>query len=360
MFETNEQGEIILTGEPVKEKKSRKKKKEKEPTFLPPFFNEDFFNFLISDNGAGDASVSTTPHLLLKWKNEEYLPLYSLKIKIPTNLPYYEYNTIKTHLGSNLDIWDHLRISKRLKAEMPTYGFPFFKKLWETRNYRLLSFFHEGFVSQSIEMDFKTRMKEMIRKQFDTLMNQKPDVSIHVPTGVYRSGTPRMVQKFKWQNEWRWTQVKQQNVAWNNQPMYLTNLGFLARQSEWNNSRGIQIGLMPIKPLVCIVFKKEYYDLIKAYILANEPIPTELLEFWVDKSLEDADSIYNIRASYIRQIRNPYKKLGLEPIIKEGLVDLLFHRPELKKFRTAIEQLNWVDSILEKFTIEEKKKQGIS
>lgn len=364
MFTTNESGEILLVESkaPAIKKTRAFKKKEKEPTFVPSFFSDDYFNFLISDNGAGEGNISTTPHLLLKWKSVEYLPMYSLGIKIPNNLPIYEYRTLKTYLSTNPNVWDTIRIGKLLKEYSPT-GFKYFKSLWEKRNYRLLSFFTESYASPAVEMSFKVRMKEIVDRQFKSLLSSNPDVSIHIPNGSYKMGTPRLMGKFKYHNEWRWTNIKQQSTRYNNHPMYLSNLGFIARQSAWNNMNGFgsNLSLYPIKPLACVLFKAEHYQLIKAYILANEPIPTELLQLWVDKSLHDAsDTTETIRTSFIRQILNPYKKLGIEIIVKDDLSNELFNKPEKKKFRTQIEQIDWTNSILKEFTESEKIKLRIS
>lgn len=364
MFTTNEAGEIVLVETPTPAKKTRKQKKVKEPLFVPPFFSEEYFKFLLTSNGSGEGSISTNQHSLLKWKNEEYLPLYSIGMKVPNSIPYYEYITIQSNILANRpEILNNtaIRLIRNINNHMPVHGHRFFKNLWLTKNYRFLTFFNDGYISPSIELNFKVRMKEILENQTKQLLESPADLTIHIPNGIIGQGTPRLMSKFKYQNEWRWTQVKSQGVSWDMQPVYLSNLGFIARQDDYSGRNGVVLGMRPIKPLVCIVFKKEYFELIKHYIIANEPIPGEILEIWVDKTLDDATSTqHNIRASYIRQIKNPYKKFGVETIVKDSLVDELYHRPELKKFRTFIEQQDWVDSILKEFTAIEKKNLKIS
>ena len=364
MFETNEAGEIVLVEEVKPAKKTRKQKKEKEQLFVPPFFSEDYFKFLMTNNGGGEGQIPTTQHSLLRWKNEEYLPLYSIGMKVPNQVPYYEYITINNNLtANNPGVLDNVnvRLIRNIKNHMPVHGHKFFKNLWLNKHYKFLTFFNDGYISPSIELDFKKRMKELLEIQDKQFLDKQPDVTIQVPNGSYGQGTPRLMSKFKHQNEWRWTMVKQQGVPWDQHPVYLSNLGFIGKQSDYAGREGGVLGMRPIKPLVCIVFKKEYFELIKHYIIANQPIPGELLEIWVDKSLDDVNSTqHNIRASYIRQIKNPYKKFGVETIVKDSLVDELYHRPELRKFRTFIEQQDWVDNILQEFTVEEKKMLRIS
>lgn len=364
MFETNEAGEIVLVEDNKPAKKTRKQKKEKEQLFVPPFFSEEYFKFLLSINGVGDNQLGVSEHSLLKWKNQEYLPLYSIGLKVPNQIPFYEFSSISNHLANgNVGILDNdnMRLVKNLKAKQPVHGHRFFKNLWMNKKYKFLTFYNNEYISSSVELDFKRKTREIIEKQDKIFLERPASLQIYVPNGTVGQGTPRLMNKFKYQNEWRWTQVKQQGVGWDRHPVYLSNLGFIAKQDDWSGRDGTVIGMRPIKPLVCTVFRKEYLDLIKHYIIANEPIPGELLQIWVDKSLDDIGSNqHNIRASYIRQIKNPYKKFGVETIVKDSLVDELFLRPELKKFRTFIEQENWVNNILEEFTKEEKNRLLIS
>lgn len=359
--------ETIELKAPVKKTRKQKKEKEKEPTFLPPFFSKEYFDYLIGDQGlpASDTN-SFSPHLILKWKNEEYLPLYSLNLDLPNAIPFYEYRNLAVYAETNPSIWEQIRIGKIMKEKGKDKLLKYFKYIWNTKNYRLLSFFGEHFLALDEKAsDFKEKLKALMETPINLRVNNSsPNLGIQIPEGGYRQGTPRLINKFKFDNKWRWTQIKQTGANWMTTPMYLTNLGFIARQSFGQNEypgNSRNLGLRPVKPLVCIVFKKEYFSVIKAYILANEPIPTEYLQLWVDKSLEDpADTSQNIKSSYVRQIRNPYKKLGVEIVIKDSLVDELYSRPELKRFRTHQEQINWIDNILQNFTIKEKERYRIS
>lgn len=364
MFETNEQGELLLALEnaTAPKKKATRKKKEEEPKFLPPFFSEDYFKHIISPNGLGGGGLSTTPHLILKWKNEEYLPLYSLGIKLPLGVPYYEYKTLIERYEGNPGILEQIRIGKFLKQNKYDNAFNYFKKLWDTKNYKLLCFFWEKLNTLDNETDFKAKMGKKLNDIFKGMLETPPNTSIQTPQNNYLMGMPRITARFKYENEWRWTQVRQQGASWNEMPMYLTNMGFLGKQVSPYSAQfaGVASGLLPIKPLACIVFKKENYDLLKAYVLANEPIPADLLEFWADQSIEDPNSSISIARSYVKSIRNPYKKLGLNIVVKEDLTAELFSRPELPRFRTHMDKINWIDNILENYTIEEKKKLRIA
>ena len=365
-FQIDKEGEVVITS-PVRAPRSKKKETKEEVKEFPAYYNEENWKFFLSKEGAVDGYQSTIPSIFNTWGNEEYLPLYSIGMPFASDVPVHEYRQIENL--SNHESISLLRTPKLLHTKMPNNGLKFFLKMWNDKNYQFLMNFNDSFINPLYDGDFKHYMKQAWSSFFNQRLAYKGSTTISVPVQGNGFGVPRLVNKFKYHNDWRLTQIKQTGVSYAHQPTYLTNLGFIGRIDTSNYQ--IPMQMKAIQPLVCIVFKKEYYDLIKMYFVSNQSIPQGLLEMWVDKSIEEVlpgdpntgaitPPIHNIQSSYIRQIKKVYAKYGLEANIKENLGSLIIRKPEIRKFRTFNEQEQWINNILEEFTIDMKKQLRIA
>lgn len=353
MFTTNEIGEIVLVESEVTEKKKKaKSKKEEKPSFLPPFFSEDFFNFLISNDSFIIEYREQIKNLIMNWNNEEYLPLYSLDINLGFPVPIIEYRNINSRFGFDQP-WDESINNYRFTRNLKNHSeeeYKFFQKIWKEKNFFLLSLLDSNIFASS-QASAKNIKEYFIKKTERLLVSKPPNLEIAISRIGHAVGIKRIIDKFKYDNSWKTGEIRSTNKTF----QYVINFGFLGQHDSFEVPK-----LRKIVPLVCMVFKKENLELLRHYIVTNSPIPSELLELWVDKSIEDTENKNPIHNSYVRQIRNYYKKLGVELVVKDNLLTELYDVYSIKKFKSYNEELAFINDILEKFTEQKRKELGIS
>lgn len=330
-------------------------KKKEEPNSMALFFSEDYWKFIVSKPTREQPEQGKlAPYFGLKYCNQRYFPFYTIGFQLSESFPHVTYMG-KYPLEKN--IIEGTSLARSLS------GYSKLKRFWlnmvEQKSYNLLTLFVTSLMNSNVEDNFSSKIRQHYNQCFYYFINAPAIVSLKLPDSGYPSdmGISRLIGKVKFENLWKLTNVPN-NTALNYlaPTAYLTNLyfcGLYLRSSQMGTDDAV-------KPLFCMVFKKEYLQVLRASLISNQPIPSEWLELWVDKSLEDPESTINIKAAYVRQIRNPLKKMGILIVIKDDLCSELFEHAEPKKFSTFSEQLTWVNDLLQRMTIQEKQHLGIS
>lgn len=113
-------------------------------------------------------------------------------------------------------------------------------------------------------------------------------------------------------------------------------------------------------PLVVLVSSAEDKELVRASWFMEEPLDAQRFQLWVDKSLDDASSKHPLRTQYIRSIRNPLAKKGVQIVIKDNLYEEVFASMHSPVYKTLKEEKEFAEKTTKEIMDKLRKTHRIS
>lgn len=113
-------------------------------------------------------------------------------------------------------------------------------------------------------------------------------------------------------------------------------------------------------PLVVLVSPAEDRELVRASWLMEEPLDAQRFQLWVDKSLDDPSSKHPLRTQYIRSIRNPLAKKGVQIVIKDNLYEEAFASTHSPVYKTLKEEKEFAEKTTKEIMYKLRKTHRIS
>lgn len=292
------------------------------------------------------------------YKQSEYLPFYCLPRFTNRTLAYihsYSYGNIHPNVPSAFAHYDP-HVCKLMS------------KLWVDGKFGLLTTIWYMLINNN-KMSLPTII-ESLKRTWDYNMSLSPDIDIYLPNNSGITGALNVIECVKLGTHFGVGKVTSKTVASGpfRSVTYLFGKYFLIHMYSLvdNNVPIVGTGIsyernyVP-KPLLSLMFKKEYLNVIKAYQLCDKEIPVGYLELWVDKSLDDLGSNHKgIREHYIREIKKPMIVSGVEIKVFDDLDSEMYDRNVLPNFRSIKEQKEWVEEIVKKGLDNERKVLGLN
>lgn len=357
-----ENNELVLVGKP-KTRKERKKVKEEGEKFFPSFFTEDQFRFSMSRHGLLDSTnvilskVNKINPLVL----EEWIPFFAINFKTTEGLPIYDYaallqgeDNIEKIKGEKSpeeikerynNLFDNIRFSRALTP------FPkvrdYFKNIWNSKDFAQLLWLYPRMGNHEINSDL-TKIQKYLENKYNIFLNpDNTNYNLHIPTSVVISTATRIMNKCKFETTFKCSTLAVPNSTWTSHPKYITNLFFLGRL----DCTSADYSFRSIKPLFCLMVKKENLEEVKALFINNMPIPAKYFQFWVDQSIENEDKVNDVlvepsSTGYKKHIKSFIKKTGIETVQFDNLEKQLFLTAKLKKFNTFAERNKFIGEIM--------------
>jgi hypothetical protein len=338
---------------------TRKKQEEKVPNQPFKFADADLLmqNATIlanTDTGREQAYMAT-------WKNDKYMPAYSLGEAVGRRLTYIASDT-PTSNG---------RIPNWIAACRDPEMMKLYTDLWNSGNkfHIMMGQVHglQNRVATQVEM------KQTWEQVFDYFIRNTGIKTPIMPSYVSSNGAAPIIRRFMLGEGCEASTMVSKTVKEGEfkNAVYMASRYFLAYCPKHPNSQPLREFMSQwidnnferdhaVIPLATLVFKSGDSALIKAHWLNNAPMDASMFQLWVDKSLDAEDSKHPIRTQYVRAIRNPLRKLGIEVVVKEDLYRECFKSMVVPKFKTTKEEREWADGKMEQILNEERRRHGVT
>lgn len=113
------------------------------------------------------------------------------------------------------------------------------------------------------------------------------------------------------------------------------------------------------KPLYCLMVKKEYIKYVKTCIFMNIKINPQVFEFWIDESLDNPKSEERIRLQFNKILRKHIELEGIKIVVHPNLQKSIVNLPVGQKFKSIIEEKNYIKEVCDKVIKDERRSYGI-
>lgn len=123
---------------------------------------------------------------------------------------------------------------------------------------------------------------------------------------------------------------------------YLTNMYFMA---EMGGKRTHASSDMKI--LFCVMVKKENILLVRGHFVSNTPIPSSLLELWVDSSLEAQGN--KMKPHFRKYIKSKSEAAGISIKYFDTLNDEILHTMKHQSFVSLEDSRKWTQEKLQEY-----------
>lgn len=319
----------------------------KEPEEGGGLISKEFFDFNMN-NVYDYGRVQSDAYQLknIRFVNENYIPLYAVNFKVDQYLPAtnilsgdYEMNAYDKLLAQKqgLTPWQDNKVYT-----------DFLKRCIEKKQYNIVLFTDHRRDSRCFTKD---ELRNSLKRRFQEFLNKPTDISIHREGRNNAKNYADIISNTKYYCGWAKSRTRKVSA---DAPVlhFLTNFYYMAKLNEQN-------GNFWIEPMYSVMIKREYLSYVKACLLTNTPIPVEILELWIDKKLDDKDSEYKIRSTFVKSIKTPFKASGMKVQVFDNLFDEMYSRLKMPKFKTIVERMAWVRNLSTKLLDEERVRMGI-
>lgn len=316
---------------------------------------------LVRRNGGQNASS------LMKWKLRSHLPAYSIGDLISRRLNEFAVTaTPNSALGIGSTPLPHYIAMARTPEVAKVY-----KDLWENGHK-----FHVMWAMQcGISNGYVTQKEwgDQFAHVFDYFTTAGTNMNAPLPSSVSsHNGAAGLVQRF-FCGEGAESATIESKITKTGEfanPMYIATRYCLVYAPKHNPNQALRDFAAQwfqthlerehsLIPLATLVFKREHVALIRAHWINNLPLEASMFELWVDKSLDSEDSPHPLRTQYVRSIRNPLRKLGIEVVVKDSLREECFNTMDVPKFKTMKDEKLFVDTKVEQILNEERRRLGV-
>lgn len=335
------------------------KKKVKEVSGVyNPFWTRGSVD-LFRDSNIRNLNASYTA-TVMEYNNSNYLPFYSLPAFSSRAIGNVYYSLRGTSKEIPPMFVRQMVHPSQVKIKK------FFTELWNSEKY--WQFFNLMDIRNSSSSNDYKLFKNILKSQFDETTRVRADVSLRFPSYSAVTGALNIVNQARIGGYWGVGQIntKSEDRIWR-RPLYLYNKYFLAYlYNLTDNGQPVfhhggtqyETQWVPI-PLMSLMFKTEHYQLITGYMMNDKEIPAELMELWVDKSLDEVSSLHPIRTQYMRTIKKPLEASGVEIKVFDNLDKEMYARMTVPKFRSMTQQKDWVSSSVNSVLDIERNTYGI-
>lgn len=334
------------------------KKKVKEPSGVyNPFWTKEAVETFGGSTIRSFRASSTAS--IMHYKSETHLPFYALP-RMPRNIidaAYYSLRNVGTGLPLFVNAMDARKDPKMKKL---------FTQLWEKGKYEQFMVAMCARVESS-GINYE-QLKARLRNAWDISVNTGVDTNLYLPDNPSVTGALNVIKQAKIGSHWGMCNIHSKTIRtgpWSH-PRYLYGRYFIAHYVDLQAS-GIPMFVhggtqydthfVPV-PLMSLMFKIEHLGLIKGYMMNNKEVPAELLELWVDESLDELSSPHPIRLQYVRNIKKPLEEAGVTIRVMK-LDEAMFERMVPPKFKSLKLQKTWVDETLGSCLENERMANGI-
>lgn len=213
----------------------------------------------------------------------------------------------------------------------------FMKACLEKKYYNLLLFINHTAISQVKSID---ALSQTMHARFTDYVVKRTYVPhfcsiLRTTSGAY----PSLFDSVRMSNTWGiYTPRK---VGTETRKAYLHNMFFIAEVDP------MYVGNLDranITPLMCLMVKKENMPLIRAHFITNLPIPANMLELWVDNSLEAEGS--KLKPHFRKFVKNRLVSAGVEVKSFNSLREQIISEFSIPKFRTIDDKSHWTKEVL--------------
>lgn len=214
----------------------------------------------------------------------------------------------------------------------------FIKACLDKKYYHLILL--SNFESDSVNFPSKYRFKEVMTCRLTSRIISQNYYTHFRKNIISRSGASLtdIFDKIRLMNDWSLTTTRRNKGESNT---YLTNLLFLGELSNEQQS------VKSMKVLLCGMVKSTHIALARSYVLAGIPMPSSILELWIDESLEATGS--RLKPLYRNNIKTKLQESGVQIRVFPDLSKELLHKPEFS-FSTLEEQRTWISDILKEYS----------
>lgn len=262
----------------------------------------------------------------MKISNEEYTPFYSLGFTPPTNLPV---SRILTE-DYEPDLFDSLYGIEVTSS--PTY-LKFLKECIDKKYYGLL------FLCAPTG-EIGNRLLSLLRSSFDSLVSRP--FNVQFTTNMVHIGNSPLQDIFdrsRLLNRWATSWYKFRKL---DAKTYLSNIYFLAEMP--GKVSGV---VSATKVLFTVMVKRADLPVIRAHFATNTPIPSSLLELWIDNSVEDVGS--NIKPYFRKYIKAKFQAAGVSMKYFDNLNGEIISTHKMPVLNTIRDRVEWEQSKLEEW-----------
>lgn len=332
-----------------------KKIKEVTGVFNPWWDQERIDTFMsnISTNSVYKCNI-------INYKHETHLPFYSL-VEGDISRLYSLFSVLATgNQGKEFPKWISQAISDKKTVE-------FFRQLWNTNKKMFLDAVDIRTSSGSSTINIAT-IAEALKRQYQHIVDRPIDTNLYLANYSGYTGALNVVKMATVGTNFGIAKVNTKNGEGAfKKPQYLFGRYFIAHLLDFaangmplisRNATTYETTHTPI-PLMSLMFKVEHIRLVRSYLMLNKEVPVELLELWVDSSLDDLSSPHPIRKAYMKYIRKPAEVAGLTIRIVPNLDSELFEKMAPPKFKSIKGQGEWLSTTIEEQMEIERRKLDI-
>lgn len=123
---------------------------------------------------------------------------------------------------------------------------------------------------------------------------------------------------------------------------YLTNMYFMA-EMEGKRTRATS----DMKVLFCVMVKKEDVLPVRGHFVSNTPIPSSLLELWVDSSLEAQGN--KMKPHFRKYIKSKSEAAGIPIKYFDSLNDEILHVMKQQSFASLEDSRKWTQEKVQEY-----------
>lgn len=295
---------------------------------------EEFFDYNIAGIMKYGYTVGDPGHTIrtMKFKCDEYYPFYSLGFT-----PQLDTSLTLSLAQKNLERSEYERTYELQKWKDNKVYIGFIRTCLAKKYYNLLLFLNHNQVKDSKTSD---NIKRQLISTFRTFVCNTC-YNPHFSTQYITITGPMQVlfDSIRMTNSWvtYYSRRTNKNEA---QKIYLGNMYFLS-EVELSYSSGIS----NVRPLFCLMVKKEYMPVIRAHFISNIPIPASMLELWIDKSLEGEGS--KMKPHFRKFIKSKLEGSGVQVKYFDSLKEQLIEELRIPTFSTIGAKHEWHQGLLQ-------------
>lgn len=213
------------------------------------------------------------------------------------------------------------------------------------------------------------QLKEVLRQRYDIEVMSPVNTMIRLPDNSSCTGALNVIKCAKMGTHFGLGNIHSKLIRtgpWAH-PKYLFGRYYLAHlvdvagagHTPFNHGGSVHDTQFVPVTLMSLMFKIEHINVIRGYMMNNKEIPAELLELWVDESLDGLDSPHPVRLQFQRNIRKPMVESGVTVRVIKDLDGVMFNRMTPPKFKSIKQQVEWKNELVSGLMDSERMVNGI-
>lgn len=292
---------------------------------------KEFFEFNLNNAHFYTTIIQSDIIRTVKFKNSDYYPFYALGFSPD---PYIEHANLLTGSFETTAYEENYGGAAWKKNKVYT---KFLKACLDKGYYNLLLFLKH---SSCLALNNYKGIHDWFMQTFRGYLNAPYESSLRYNYRVITGPLSHLFDTTRMINDWVVYHTRK-TVKDTTRITYLGNMYFLAEVSE-EHLRDLPTA--NIKPLFCLVARKEYLPLLRAYFITNIPIPASMLELWVDNSLEEEGS--KLKPLFRKYVKSRLVSSGVSIKYFDNLKVELLDEFKLPPFATLVAKKKWSEEVV--------------